>query len=62
MSANGFIFYHRMKELRGSLEDMSSLKEKELSAALEKVRSEIKDGLQKKSDDERNKLEQEYKR
>ena len=44
------------------MEDMSSLKEKELSAALEKVRSEIKDDLQKKSDDERNKLEQEYKR
>lgn len=57
-----FLSIFRMKELRGSLDDMSSLKEKELSTALEKVRGEIKGDLQKKSDDEKSKLEQEYKR
>lgn len=42
-----------MNELRKSLEDTSSLKEKELATAMEKLQAEVRKGL----DDEREELE-----
>ena len=51
-----------MSELRESLEDMSSFKEKELASALEKARGEITAGLDKQIADERRKLESDFER
>ena len=50
----------RVSELRESLEDMSSYKEKELASALEKAKSEITADLDRQTKELKQKLEQNY--
>ncbi|KAF6036395.1 hypothetical protein EB796_005296 [Bugula neritina] len=51
----------KVADLRESLEDLSSLKKKELDSALEKIREEIRHELEGQDKAERRKLELDYK-
>jgi len=56
------LFSFRVADLRESLEDLSSLKKKELDSALEKIREEIRHELEGRDKEERRKLELDYKK